>query len=84
MKDAMIEALFQALLSEEGKPSPVRQQQVKHRILEAEATVRQWTKPKPGDPANKRVLSEFRDRLGQRVERARNYPITRGYRELLG
>jgi hypothetical protein len=68
MKDPLIEALFQAVLSEEGKPLSVRHRQVKHRILEAEAAVRTWTKPKLSDPGNERVLSEFRDRLRQRLE----------------
>ena len=69
MKDPLIEALFQAVLSEEDKPLSVRHCQVKHRILEAEAAVRTWTKPKLSDPGNERVLLEFRDRLRQRVER---------------
>src|SRR6516162_9924433 len=69
MKDPLIEALFQGVLSEEDKPLSLRQQQVKHRILEAEAAVRTWTKPKLSDPGNERVLLEFRDRLRQRVER---------------
>jgi hypothetical protein len=68
MKDPLIEALFQAVLSEEHKPLSVRHRQVKHRILEAEAAIRTWTKPKLSDPGNERVLSEFRDRLRQRVE----------------
>jgi hypothetical protein len=68
MKDPLIEALFQAVLSEEDKPLSVRHRQVKHRILEAEAAVRTWTKPKLSDPGNERVLLEFRDRLRQRVE----------------
>jgi hypothetical protein len=67
--DILIEALFQAVLSEEDKPLSVRHQQVKDRILDAEATVRKWTKPKVGDPRNERVALEFRDRLRQRVER---------------
>ena len=69
MKDPLIEALFQGVLSEEDKPLSLRQQQVKHRILEAEAAVRTWTKPKLSDPGNERALLEFRDRLRQRVER---------------
>jgi hypothetical protein len=69
MKDPLIEALFQAVLSEEDKPLSVRHRQVKHRILEAEAAVRKWTKPRLSDPSNERVLLEFRDRLRQRVER---------------
>ena len=69
MKDPLIEALFQVVLSEEDKPLLVRRWQVKHRILEAEAAVRTWTKPKLSDPGNERVLLEFRDRLRQRVER---------------
>jgi hypothetical protein len=69
MKDPLIEALFQALLSEEDKPLSVRHRQVKHRILEAEAAVRKWTKPKLSDPGNERVHLQFRDRLRQHVER---------------
>jgi hypothetical protein len=69
MKDPLIEALFQAVLGEEDKPLSVRHLQVKHRILEAQAAVRTWTKPKLSDPGNQRVLLEFRDRLRQRVER---------------
>ena len=68
MKDPLIEALFQAVLSEEDKPLSVRRWQVKHRILETEAAVRTWTKPKLSDPGNERALLEFRDRLRQRVE----------------
>jgi len=67
--DILIEALFQAVLSEEDKPLSVRHRQVKDRILDAEGTVRKWTKPKVSDPGNERVLLEFRDRLRQRVER---------------
>jgi hypothetical protein len=67
--DPLIEALFQAVLSEEDKPLSVRHRQVKDRILDAEGTVRKWTKPKVSDPGNERVLLEFRDRLRQRVER---------------
>ena len=66
--DPLIEALFQAVLSEEDKPLSVRHRQVKDRILDAEGTVRKWTKPKVSDPGNERVLLEFRDRLRQRVE----------------
>ena len=44
--DILIEALFQAVLSEENKPLSVRHRQVKNRILEAEGAMRQWTKPK--------------------------------------
>ena len=65
--DALIEALFQAVLSEEDKSD--RQRQVKGRILEAEGAIREWTKPKLSDPGNERVLLKFRDRLRQRVER---------------
>ena len=65
--DALIEALFQAVLSEEYKSD--RHRQVKARILEAEGAIREWTKPKLSDPGNERVLLEFRDRLRQRVER---------------
>ena len=67
--DPLIEALFQAVLSEEDKPLSVRHRLVKDRILDAEGTVRKWTKPKVSDPGNERVLLEFRDRLRQRVER---------------
>jgi hypothetical protein len=67
--DILIEALFQAVLSEKRKPLSVRHRQVKDRILDAEGTVRKWTKPKVSDPGNERVLLEFRDRLRQRVER---------------
>ena len=67
--DPLIEALFQAVLSEEDKPLSVRHRQVKDRILDAEGTVRRWTKPKVSDPGNERVLLEFRDRLRQRLER---------------
>ena len=65
--DALIEALFQAVLSEEDKSD--RQRQVKGRILEAEGAIREWTKPTLIDPNNERVLLKFRDRLRQRVER---------------
>jgi hypothetical protein len=37
--DILIEALFQAVLSEENKPLSVRHQQVKDRILEAEGAI---------------------------------------------
>ena len=57
------------MLSEEDKPLSVRHRQVKDRILDAEGTVRKWTKPKVSDPGNERVLLEFRDRLRQRLER---------------
>ena len=67
--DILIEALFQAVLSEENKPLSVRRRQVKDRILEAEGAIRQWTKPKVSDPTNERVLLEFRKRLRQRLER---------------
>ena len=67
--DILIEALFQAVLSEENKPLSVRHRQVKNRILEAEGAIRQWTKPKLSDPNNERVLLEFRERLRQRFER---------------
>jgi hypothetical protein len=67
--DILIEALFQAVLSEENKPLSVRRRQVKDRILEAEGAIRQWTKPKLSDPNNERVLLEFRKRLRQRLER---------------
>jgi hypothetical protein len=50
--DILIEALFQAVLSEENKPLSVRRRQVKDRILEAEGAIRQWTKPKLSDPNN--------------------------------
>ena len=43
--DMLIEALFQAVLSEENKPLSVRHRRVKDRILEAEGAMRQWTKP---------------------------------------
>jgi hypothetical protein len=65
--DAFIEALFQAVLSEEDKSD--RHRQVKSRILEAEGAIREWTKPTLIDPSNERVLLKFRDRLRQRVER---------------
>jgi hypothetical protein len=65
--DALIEALFQAVLSEEDKSD--RHRRVKGRILEAEGAIREWTKPKLSDPGNESVLLEFRDRLRQRVER---------------
>jgi hypothetical protein len=67
--DIFIEALFQAVLSEENKPLSVRHRQVKDRILEAEGAIRKWTKPKLSDPNNERVFLEFRDRLRQRLER---------------
>jgi hypothetical protein len=67
--DILIEALFQAVLSEENKSLSVRQRQVKDRILETEGVIRQWTKPKLSDPNNERVLLEFRERLRQRLER---------------
>jgi hypothetical protein len=67
--DILIEALFQAVLSEENKPFSVRHQQVKDRIFEAEDAIRQWTKPKLSDPTNERVVLEFRERLRQRLER---------------
>jgi hypothetical protein len=67
--DPLIEALFQAVLSEKDKPLSVRHRQVKDRILDAEGTVMKWTKPKVGDPGNERVLLEFRERLRLRVER---------------
>jgi hypothetical protein len=67
--DPLIEALFQAVLSEEAKPLSVRHRQVKDRILDAEGTIKKWTKPKVSDPGNERVLLKFRDRLRQRVER---------------
>jgi hypothetical protein len=54
--DIFIEALFQAVLSEENKPLSVRHRQVKDRILEAEGAIRTWTKPKLSDPNNDRVL----------------------------
>jgi hypothetical protein len=73
--DILIEALFQAVLSEENKPLSVRHQQVKDRILEAEGAIRQWTKPKLSDPNNERVLSEFRERLRQRLERGTTQAI---------
>jgi hypothetical protein len=69
LMDPLIEALFQAVLSEEDKPLSVRHRQVKDRILEAEGAVRSWTKSKLSDPGNERALFEFRDRLRQRVER---------------
>jgi hypothetical protein len=65
--DAFIEALFQAVLSEEDKSD--RHRQVKGRIHEAEGAIREWTKPTLIDPGNERVLLKFRDRLRQRVER---------------
>ena len=49
--DIFIEALFQAVLSEENKPLSVRRRRVKERILEAEGAMRQWTKPKLSDPS---------------------------------
>jgi hypothetical protein len=52
--DILIEALFQAVLSEEDKPLSVRHRQVKDRILDAEGTVRKWTKPKISDRATNR------------------------------
>ena len=64
--DMLIEALFQAVLSEENKPLSVRHRRVKDRILEAEAAMRQWTKPKLSDPNNERILLQFRERLRQR------------------
>jgi hypothetical protein len=67
--DILIEALFQAVLSEENKPLSIRHQQVKERILEAESALKQWTKPKLSDPNNERVLLEFRERLRRRLER---------------
>jgi hypothetical protein len=57
--DILIEALFQAVLSEEYKPLSVRHRQVKDRILEAEGAIKLWTKPKLSDPKNERVLLEF-------------------------
>jgi hypothetical protein len=65
--DALIEALFQAVLSEEDNSD--RHRQVKGRILEAEGVITEWTKPSLSDPGNRRVLLKFRDRLRQRVER---------------
>jgi hypothetical protein len=67
--DILIEALFQAVLSEETEPLSVRCRQVKDRILEAEGAFRLWTKPKLSDPNNERALVEFRERLRQRLER---------------
>jgi hypothetical protein len=55
----IVEALFQAVLSEEYKPLSVRHRQVKDRILEAEGAIKLWTKPKLSDPKNERVLLEF-------------------------
>ena len=71
--DILIEALFQAVLSEENKPLPVRHQQVKN--LEAEGAIKQWTKPKLSDPDNERVLLEFRERLRRRLERGSTQEI---------
>jgi hypothetical protein len=73
--DIFIEALFQAVLSEENKPLSVRHRQVKDRILEAEGAIRTWTKPKLSDPSNERVLLEFRERLRQRFERGTTQAI---------
>jgi hypothetical protein len=73
--DILIEALFQAVLSEENKPLSARRRQVKDRILEAEGAIRQWTKPKLSDPNNERVLAEFRERLRQRLERGTTQAI---------
>jgi hypothetical protein len=70
--DIFIEALFQAVLSEENKPLSVRHRQVKDRILEAEGAIRTWTKPKLSDPDNERVLLEFRERLRHGSATARN------------
>jgi hypothetical protein len=67
--DILIEALFQAVLSEENKPLSIRHQQVKDRILETERVLQQWTKPKLSDPNNETVLLEFRERLRRRLER---------------
>jgi hypothetical protein len=46
--DILIEALFQAVLSEENKPLSIRHQQVKDRILETERVLQQWTTSKRG------------------------------------
>ena len=73
--DILIEALFQAVLSEENKPLSVRHRRVKDRILEAEGAMRQWTKPKLRDPNNERILLEFRERLRQRLERGSTQAI---------
>ena len=73
--DILIEALFQAVLSEENKPLSVRHRRVKDRILEAEAAMRQWTKPKLSDPNNERILLQFRERLRQRLERGSTQTI---------
>jgi hypothetical protein len=73
--DILIEALFQAVLSEENKSLSVRRRRVKERILEAEGAMRQWTKPKLSDPNNERILLEFRERLRQRLERGSTQAI---------
>jgi hypothetical protein len=73
--DALIETLFQAVLSEEDKPLADRHWQVKDRILETEGAIRKWMKPKLSDPYNERLLLEFRDRLRQRVERGATQAI---------
>jgi hypothetical protein len=73
--DILIEALFQAVLSEENKPLSVRHRRVKDRILEAEGAMRQWTKPKLSDPKNERILLQFRERLRQRLERGSTQAI---------
>jgi hypothetical protein len=73
--DILIEALFQAVLSEENKPLSVRHRQVKNRIREVEGAIRQWTKPKLSDPNNERVLLEFRERLRQRLQRGTTQAI---------
>jgi hypothetical protein len=73
--DILIEALFQAVLSEENKPLSVRHRRVKDRILEAEGAMRQWTKPKLSDPNNERILLQFRERLRQRLERGSTQAI---------
>ena len=72
--DILIEALFQAVLSEENKPLSVRHRQVKDRILEAEGAIKQWTKPKLSDPNNEGVLLEFRE-FRQRLERGSTQAI---------
>jgi hypothetical protein len=52
--DILIEALFQAVLSEENKPLSVRHRRLKDRILEAEDAMRRWTKPKLSDILRRR------------------------------
>ena len=80
--DILIEALFQAVLSEENKPLSVRHRRVKDRILEAEGAMRQMDQAE-APRSEQRTYSLGIPRTTSPALAARKHTSDREHRELL-